>query len=105
LLKHYTKYVDENGPVMVEIALKLGFPQLADQILTVLKSPAPDNSVLSGLIARISNVKSRWIPPASCRRRFLVIARLAVNHECRRLARNPTVSRMIRRVRHFRSVG
>ena len=104
-LKRYAKNVDENGPVMVEIALKLGFPLLADQIRTILISPLPCDSVLHGLIAAINGDRSRWIPPASSRRRVTVIVRMAINRGLRLAARSKAASRLIRLARNVRSVG
>ena len=101
-LKQYTKYVDENGPLMVEAALKLGFPLLADRLRAIINVPATGD-IIGEMITSISSNKSRWIPPASCRRRFAVIARLAVTAGCRLLSRNPTVSRMVRRARSVRA--
>ena len=104
-LKRYTKNVDENGLVMVEIALKLGLPLLAGQIRTILASPAPDDSVLCDLITGISDDRSRWILPASCRRRVTVTVRMAINRGLRLVSRSKAASRVIRLARNVRSVG
>jgi hypothetical protein len=103
-LNVYTKYV-EDSPLMVEIALKLEFPLLANQIETESKLPVPDKNAVGALIGRIGDYRSPWIPPASCRRRVSVIVRLAVNRGLRLVSRSKAASRVIRLARHVRSVG
>jgi len=104
-LKQYTNNVDENGPVLVAIALRLGFPLLADEIRAIVSSPAPENRVLCRLITAINDDRSRWVPPASCRRRVTVIVRIAINRGFRLLSRNKLASRVIGLARHGGSMG
>ena len=104
-LEQYTKYVDKDGPMIIEVTRRLGFPVLARQIQQVIARPDPEASVLEGLISRITESRSRWIVPMSCRKHFTLVALEATMRGYRWIARSKTASRVIRMTRVLRSAG
>jgi len=104
-LEQYKKYVDKDGPMMMESARRLGFPTLASQIQQVIAEPDPELSFFKELMNGMAESRSRWIIPMSCRKRFTVVSGAALTRGYRRIAATKAVSRVIRMAGVLRSSG